>query len=100
MKALLDQLPPASVDLVLARAIDPARIPDISPSSWMATDAGPGSATIRARPAIEPVCRTMRETVETTRAILDYQKRDRRFGGLGEPEEPLFETVSVPALVR
>src|SRR6478672_10822849 len=27
MKALLDQLPPASMDLALARAIDPARIP-------------------------------------------------------------------------
>jgi undecaprenyl diphosphate synthase len=39
---------------------------------------------------------------ELLRAILDYQKRDRRFGGLGdrEPapvETPLIEAVSVPA---
>jgi undecaprenyl diphosphate synthase len=39
---------------------------------------------------------------ELFRAILDYQKRDRRFGGLGESDaqvdpsgEPLLETVSV-----
>jgi len=50
---------------------------------------------------------------ELLRAIVDYQKRDRRFGGLGESgspagseagpaEEPLLETVSVtaPALWR
>jgi len=38
---------------------------------------------------------------ELLRAILDYQKRDRRFGGLGSrapapPEAPLVEAVGVP----
>ncbi|MGH9647577.1 MAG: polyprenyl diphosphate synthase, partial [Bryobacteraceae bacterium] len=36
---------------------------------------------------------------ELLRAILDYQKRDRRYGGLGgtEAHEPEAETVSLPA---
>ncbi|MGH9592890.1 MAG: polyprenyl diphosphate synthase, partial [Bryobacteraceae bacterium] len=36
---------------------------------------------------------------ELLRAILDYQKRNRRFCGLGERvvDDPLIETVSVPA---
>jgi len=39
---------------------------------------------------------------ELLRAILDYQKRDRRFGGLGSRtppprEAPLVEAMGVPA---
>ena len=34
---------------------------------------------------------------ELLRAILDYQKRDRRYGGLGSSEAPDLETVSLPA---
>ena len=39
---------------------------------------------------------------ELLRAILDYQKRDRRFGGLGEPapsrlREPILEPVTIPS---
>jgi undecaprenyl diphosphate synthase len=40
---------------------------------------------------------------ELLRAVLDYQKRDRRFGGLGEPAEPvraIQETPAEPAPVR
>jgi undecaprenyl diphosphate synthase len=36
---------------------------------------------------------------ELLRAILDYQKRDRRYGGLGGSESPELETVSLPAPV-
>ena len=36
---------------------------------------------------------------ELLRAILDYQKRDRRYGGLGGSENPELETVSLPAPV-
>jgi hypothetical protein len=32
------------------------------------------------------------------RAILDYQKRDRRYGGLGGSEAAEFEPVGLPAL--
>jgi len=34
---------------------------------------------------------------ELFRAILEYQKRDRRYGGLGASEDPAMETVSLPA---
>jgi undecaprenyl diphosphate synthase len=34
---------------------------------------------------------------ELFRAILEYQKRDRRYGGLGGSENPELETVSLPA---
>jgi undecaprenyl diphosphate synthase len=34
---------------------------------------------------------------ELLRAILDYQKRDRRFGGVASSESPDLEPVSLPA---
>jgi len=34
---------------------------------------------------------------ELLRAILDYQKRDRRYGGLGNSEVPELEPVGIPA---
>src|ERR1700674_3106084 len=97
MKDLLEALQPGDPDLSLANAIDPERLPA---HIAIIMDGNGRWANRRSLPRVAG----HRAGIGLIRAILDFQKRSRRFGGLdpssdADPakELQLIEALGVPS---